>query len=596
MSGGAHQDRTVRSLVAALYGAGVTDVLVAPGSRSTPLVQAVAELEALGAWTLQVILDERSAGFVATGLARGGRLPLLVCTSGTAVAQLLAACVEAGESGLGWLILSGDRPQALQGLGAPQTIRQRDLLATYAPCLHIEACDADLDAAQWQTALRRHVEPRLRGPVHLNVGLDLPLAMAADGAPDQLPPRTPASQLPGTPFSQPPGTPLGQPPGTPLSQPPGTAGRLPAPATNERTVVVAGPMPPGSVTAQVAQWLDAAAVVLHEVTANLPLQRTWTCYDATLRAPSVRDLLLPDRIVRLGEWPASKGLQLLLETAAQRGVPIDHVQGPRRSDPLRCNRWTVVGSTADALEPWATTPAAATVVTAWRDEWQRVEQAARHASQSAALQDLLAQTEAALVPLLLDHCVATGAALLVGNSMPVRDIDTFAGCGRAPPLYSVRGANGIDGTLATALGLATAIAPQPLTVYLGDGALLHDAGSLQLLAQRHDVALQVVVADNDGGAIFDYLPARGVLPADVHERCFRAAHGLDLSAIAGGFGLASAACASVEAAAPLLAAPLLRSRVVVVPTDPGRSFRAHRAWQDALQQAAIAATQRPESP
>lgn len=566
MSGGAHQDRVVRAVVAQLCEAGVTDVVVAPGSRSTPLVQAVAELEALGAWTLQVVLDERSAAFLATGLARGGRLPLVVCTSGTAVAHLLPACVESGESGLGWVVLSGDRPAALQDRGAPQTIRQRGLLEPYAPCLHIEACEVALGDA-WQAELRHRVQGPLRAPVHLNIGLDLPLAMGTEGAPTVCPQQGAHATRDGR------------------------TGVLPPPQMGERVLVVAGPMPPHTVPAAVAANLAAQAVVLHEVTANLPTARTFACYDAILRDPTVRERLLPDRIVRLGEWPASKGLQLLLETAVQRGIAVDVLEGPRRSDPLACNRLTVNSPPAVALAAWHAGPHAEPQVAAWRNGWLRAERAARMARDTLRGELALQETEGALVPLLLHACARRGAALLLGNSMPLRDADGFAADDLPSAVYSIRGANGIDGNLATALGLAEALAPRPLLVYLGDGALLHDIGALQLFAQRVDVQVEVVVADNDGGAIFDYLPARTALAPSLHNRCFTAPHGLDLAAVARGFGVETLSCSCVADAAAVLATQPERSRVIVVRIDRERSLSAHRAWQRVQQVAAASALQ-----
>ena len=173
------------------------------------------------------------------------------------------------------------------------------------------------------------------------------------------------------------------------------------------------------------------------------------------------------------------------------------------------------------------------------------------------------------------------STLLLGNSMPIRDWESFA-----PPLAAdiavevSRGAAGIDGALATLAGLAVG-RQQPVTAYLGDCTFLHDIGSLQILADRRlrHAGVRICVVDNDGGAIFDYLPARGAMPPALHEACFTAAHGLDVAAMARGFGLATRVCADAAAWQEALAqrVPVNGVEILVARFDRTASEALHRA-------------------
>ncbi|MBI5608547.1 MAG: 2-succinyl-5-enolpyruvyl-6-hydroxy-3-cyclohexene-1-carboxylic-acid synthase [Deltaproteobacteria bacterium] len=537
------QAQVVRALVHLLANLGVDHVVLSPGSRSTPLAQAVAEREECGDWRITVVLDERSAGFVALGLARAGHRPLLVCTSGSAVANWLPAVVEAGESGLPLLLLSGDRPLRLQGVGAPQTVRQQQLLASYAAVLHLEACaeDATSQFATVATKMRQHVAemhfaPR---PLHLNVGLDLPLALT----PGPLWPRQavdlPAAVLPAGPVIAP-------------------------PEPDERVLVVAGPLTLQD--PQLLQRLAQSALLLAEWPSHLAVgQLRW--FDLWLRDPEWRRRALPDRLVRLGEWPASKGLQLLLDDAAAAGVPFEVVEPGRTSDPLGCNRLSTPLSPLVALRTWGQPASGA--VEDWRAQFRALDRLVQEH------QAPLAGPPERLLVRALTTALAPGDRLVLAKSMAIRDADAFCPCVPAGvTVHVARGANGIDGSLAAALG--TALAGDRTWLLCGDGAFLHDCGSLQLLAQcRPD--LRIAVVDNGGGTIFDLLPAAQALPAAVHDRLFYAPHGLDLLAITNGFGLTAQRFDEPEAAVAWLAAGASGPRLAVVAVDRASSLAARRA-------------------
>jgi 2-succinyl-5-enolpyruvyl-6-hydroxy-3-cyclohexene-1-carboxylate synthase len=564
----AQQNTAVRALVAALRAVRAGPFVISPGSRSTPLVQALAQAPEL---QLVPVLDERSAGFVAVGLARAGRRPVVVTTSGSAVAHLLPAWVEAGESALGVGALTADRPVAVRGLGAPQTVWQVGMLEPYADTIDFDAAAGD--PAEFERQL--HAEgARLAGPWqrpwHWNVALDQPLALdslvAETSWPSGFAPPTPPAVVPLHP--------------EPLSQ-----AIVAPPAPDERVLVVAGPRLPHD-TALLTQWLaQSPALCAVEVAANLApggLRQ----YDTWLRDPALLAAFLPDRIVRLGHWPVAKGLQLLLEHAERVGIAVDVIAPGRPSDPQRQARVHTSLPATMALREWPAAPASSAAVQAWRQHWLALDAAAGLAwapSLDGPLHELR------LLPDLL-AAIPLGARLVVGNSMPIRDVDAAWSGGVLPcELHVARGANGIDGTLAQAIGLALADPTSPVWVYLGDSTFLHDIGTLQLLSQPLERApMVVVVADNAGGVIFDYLPAAQVVEPWVHERFFTVPHGLNLVAVASGFGLPTRGVATVrqwqEALADLpQAGP---TQVLVLAIDAVVSKQAHQSRQTQARTAA----------
>lgn len=544
------QAQTVRG-IAGLLARSVRHVFIAPGSRSTPLVQALAELEGPGL-QLHAVLDERAAAFAALGAARRGQLAAAVCTSGSAVGHFLPACIEAKESGLCIAVVSADRPVNVRGRGAPQAIWQPDILGSYARC-------ADIDAAQpcdWPALASFFGQCQADGvPAHCNVALDVPLALAA-GNPPELPqaaiwPRKCQHPHPIAP-----------------------------PQPGERVAVIAGPQNAPAAAGLAGKWA-AGAVLLGESTANLgPLGRARPrFFDAYLRDAAVRQRLLPDRLVLTGQWPASKGLQLLLELAAERGTAVDVQVGSKLVDPLRqARQWSDWPGEA-AFAEWADAPAAD-----WQaGDWGAAERAAAAAWQQLRQDPAFNRCEWGLLAQASRH----GDRFVVANSLAVRDIDVPAGALGDGQVSAARGANGIDGTLAQAFGEALATGKQTLCI-LGDAALLHDATSLQLLRQAPH--LRALVIDNGGGGIFDFLPARQQVGAALHERFFTVPHGLDLAAISRAFGVPAA---TVDDAAQLAAVWKGNGgpQLAVARVDRGQSEALRRRWHAQAAQAARKALQ-----
>jgi len=508
---------------------GVREAVVAPGSRSAPLAFAFAghpDIEAIP------VLDERSAGFLALGLAKArGRPVVLVCTSGTAGANFLPAVIEAWYSGVPLIVLTADRPPELRACTSGQTIDQQKLYGSYVRFHHelaLPEVTRPLLAYLRQTVA--HACERATdlggGPVHLNVPMRDPLAPMAEpgvGARRRLadwriffshlePPEPRCDAIPL---------------------------ELEPPATS-RGLIVAGAdssaRPEGAAPAVVALAHALGWPVLADGLSRLrgfkaPDATVVAAYDAILRNPVRARELRPDHIIVVGEWPTSKVLRSWL---AEFDGPVWILDSGRRNPDALHLRTTVLRmSTATlallirAQRRDAPPPAAS----AYGRDWARAE--ARAARQIALrLKSAPGLFEGRAAALLAEH-LPEGSPLFVASSMPVRDVEFFRpNNGRSIPVFFNRGANGIDGTLSTAMGIAHAAGPAVLLT--GDLALLHDSNGFLLRSQlKH--SLTIVLINNRGGRIFEHLPIAQfppqfekwcVMPQEVDWARLCAAHGV----------------------------------------------------------------------
>ena len=530
----------VRAFVDELARAGVRHVCIAPGSRSTPLVLAVADHPLLRTW---VHLDERAAAFFALGMARVLGSPVaLLCTSGTAAANFLPAVVEAHAAGIPLLVLTADRPPELRDVGAPQTIDQRHLFGSHAKWFVDvplpEATPALVRYARTlaarATALAAAVPP---GPVHLNFPFREPLIPVPCEPPAGL---SEADALAW--HGRPHGTAWVRVADGVPSPSPETVRRL-AERLREarRPLLVCGPQLDASLPAPLAGLARALGAPL---LADPLSQVRWGVhdrsavidrYDAALRHGPTAAALAPDLILRVGAPPTSKPLQQFLELHATAWhVVVDAARWPDpallagelvHADPARLCELLL-----DALRDGDGAPAAE-----WLARWLRTDAAAGaalsdHGAAAAGSFEGRALAEVAVL-------MPAGGTLVVSSSMPVRDLDAFAP-GDARPLRVVanRGANGIDGVVSTALGAAAALREQgagPLVLVIGDVAFQHDMSGL-LAARLHALDATIVLINNDGGGIFSFLPQA----ADpLHfERLFGTPHGLDFAPAAALYG------------------------------------------------------------
>ena len=479
------------------------DACTSPGSRSTPLVLSLAHEQRLRCHSH---IDERCSGFFALGLAKASGLPVAVtCTSGTAVAELLPAVVEAHEAGVPLLILSADRPPELRESGAGQTIDQVKIFGDCAKWF-FDVGTHELDGAgrlRWMRTLACRaywcaLEGR-PGVVHLNFALREPLV--SDGQP--LPPDV-----------------TGRPGRTPYVQ--RTPGRLADPqAIAELRALVAGARRGVLIAGRHERDTPlGAAAAAFCAAAGWPLLADPLCgarrgehavahYDALLRDPRFAAANRPDLVIRVGDLPTSKPLREWL--AGLDATPQAQLD-PEGSwqDPA-----SVLGH-ALALEPAHALAALAREPTAlpagdpdWLGTWRSADERAAEAILGVLAADGLSEPAVAAE---LGVLLPAGATLFVASSMPVRDIETFWPVRPDPPrVLCNRGANGIDGTVSSAFGAAAATAAAdarrdgPVVLLIGDVALAHDLGGL-LAAQRLRLPLTIVLLDNGGGGIFDFLP------------------------------------------------------------------------------------------
>lgn len=577
--------RAALGLLGALRRGGLAHGVLCPGSRSAPLAVAAALLEP-GGLRLHTAIDERSAAFFALGLGRASGQPAaVITTSGSAVANLLPAAVEADFGSIPLLLLTADRPARLKGCGANQSVNQEVFLA--GSCRWLGEGDpeglaamapAELDALARQAlaAARGDGAGRSAGPVHLNLPFDEPLH--ADGTDLS---RLAAALADGPPPSQAAGAAA-------------AAGESASPVPQAAASTALDPDRPGVVVA--GPWRGAPAAWPAHVEAlrrwqrrsgwpvladalsglrGLPDLDTVTAYDLILSEGSGGDGATPAgalQVLRLGPLPASRRLQRWL--AAQGGAQVLVSEGDgRRLDPLGVVR----GQASAGLAAWLaeqTPPTgsdAAEASLAVADRWRRAE---------AATQDLLERElaheegEPALARR-LSRLLPAGLPVLLANSSPVRDWESFADPAAPPrPMHGFRGASGIDGTLSSACGLAEALGA--LVLVSGDLALLHDANGWLWRPQLRG-RLTVVLIDNGGGGIFEQLPIRTQPAAAMDfERLFAMPQPVDPLALAAVHGVPGRRLESLDALEDALAWALAQPLALLVVTTDRRRDAALR--------------------
>ncbi len=502
----------------------VVGAVSSPGSRSTPLVAA---LTADGSFPVYSQIDERSAGFFALGLAKAsGRPAVLACTSGTAAANYLPAVIEAYEARVPLIVCSADRPPELRGVGAGQTIDQIKLYGDNVLAFTEVGVDQLNEASlRWIRSLACRtvwttLGPRC-GPVHLNFPLRDPLM------PDEpLPAEQPFEQ--GRPDRRP-WTARVQGFGDPL-----LAHRIVAPIVDSapQGLIVAGRVEGGLNGPR----LRAAARLFSEVS-GWPLladplsgarsgPNSIAHYDALLRAEPLARSAQPTAVLRFGDMPTSKPLRIWLEQLDCVHVLIDPESAWQ--DPSMLTDVAVNAQPAALLELLAAERSPADP--GWAAGWETADRLADEAIDAVLAERL---SEPAIARRLARQLPAD-ASLVVASSMPIRDVESFFVNLQQPSrVIANRGANGIDGTIATAYGVA-AQQDGPVALLIGDVAFAHDVGSL-LNARRLGAPLTIVLLDNAGGGIFDFLDVSK--QQRFYEQHVLTPTGLDIAATALAFGL-----------------------------------------------------------
>lgn len=536
------------ALLSGLIARGVRDLVLSPGSRSQALALAAVHFAREGALRVHVRIDERVAGFTALGLARESGVPAAVlCTSGTAAANLLPAAMEAFHSGVPLLLLTADRPPELRGVGANQATIQPGLFGAF---VRFEA-DAPVPGdGEWAQLAEPAVAAAMgadgsgiRGPVHLNLPTRMPLSGPAPAV---------------------------------LAEP----GEAPMPPTPEpvvlprgpRTVVIAGADagPAAEEIAHAGSWPLIAEVVSGARYGRLVIHG----YRALLGSEVLGDRI--ERAVVLGHPTLSREVEALL---SRRDVEVIAVR--QGGEALNLNGQTravaaVAAEPGEADRVWLGAWLAASVAEAVDLSEDAPDQAGLHSTDSdARARAVRAELDAVRRP--LDRALLADALwraswphdrLVFGASRLVRVADQVLG-GKKVPVHANRGLGGIDGTVATAIGVALASqaggAPGVTRVLLGDLALLHDVGALLLPADEPAPRIQVVVGNDGGGTIFDGLEVAGSAAASDLDRAFYTPHSADFAALAAAYGWEHHRVTTRSALDQLLVSPVTTPQLIEVP-------------------------------
>ena len=544
-----------RSLVEGLAAGGVRDVVLSPGSRSSPLALAVHGDARL---RLTVQIDERSAAFVALGIAKATRTPVaLICTSGTATANYLPAIAEAWLAGVPLVALTADRPPELRGTGASQTIDQVNLFGSHVRLFEDLPCpgDAGLDlasgglVAQWACSV---ASAAAGGPVHVNVPFREPLLPAPEDMADckarweeLLPDVRRALSSRAMPAS-------GRPEAAALAA---LAARL---AAARRPLIVAGPeaVPAKDAAEILALSRDASIPVFADIASGLR-----SAGDGGAPACAHADLFLrdeaiaalaPDVVLRLGGIPTSKTLATWL---ARHRPPVVAVQpDARRRDPDGIVSEVIAGPVVDVCRAALDrSPQHREERRAWCHLLQAAETGVQALLDGAPREAKAVRTACSALP--------AGASVFLSSSMPIRWAEMYVTqLARGARVFVNRGANGIDGIVSSAIGAAIG-SGAPTLLVIGDLAFLHDAGGLRAARQLH-TPFVVLLLDNDGGGIFSHLPV--VRHAGPFEPLFGTPQGCDLEALSRVTGADHRVARSLDEVAALAAETFANGGVRVI--------------------------------
>jgi 2-succinyl-5-enolpyruvyl-6-hydroxy-3-cyclohexene-1-carboxylate synthase len=517
---------------------GLRDVVICPGSRSTPLALACTARAEL---RVHVRIDERSAGFFALGRALVTHQPVaIVVTSGTAAAELHACVAEASQAFVPLLVLTADRPPELHGVGAPQTIDQHKL---FGPLVRLfedpgpaRAEDAgtwrDLGRRLWEAATHRSMESGSPGPVHLNAAFIEPLVAEALTLPA---PTTPSP--------------------APVARTVNIAG-----LEDLRVLCVAG-------HGVSAQLVDDCASLNWAVVGDATALGTIAYFDSLLRGAQFAEQVRPDVVVRLGGLPASRTLQERLRTWRVRTIGFNGAGFVADPDRLVTERF------AGVPDPLREPKADGEYVRLWNEASTRVSTWLTSIDHDDTLHEL------SVARCVVDESSRRDVPLVIGSSMPVRDVEWWTPA-RSAPTYSNRGVNGIDGVVSTALGVAVDARAIGL---IGDITMLHDVSALVDGLGDEDGSCALVVVDNRGGGIFSFLAQRSAVDDERFERLFATPRALDLVTIATSFGHEARRVATRSQLRAAIDEALGRSGLTVIVADvPSRdeNVRLHEEWNE----------------
>ena len=514
----------IASLVDELYQLGLRHAVFSPGSRSTTLAML---FQSHGGFHTYMNIDERSAGFMALGIAKAqGEPAVLVCTSGSALTHYGPAVVEAKHSGVPMIILSADRPYTLQQVGAPQTIDQQKYFGTFVNYYEELSVPSESHSYTYprQVARRAYLKANDHklGPVHINVPLFEPLVpncgaeYFTQGRSEKAFRLVKHEKIP-----------------------------ILAPLLNGKRVLILGGPSVTNPKAVVDFAERIGAVVIGDPLSNLrQYEGVISTYDAFLAHQERWDDLRSDVVIQLGQIPVSKRIQQWMATLTD----IDYITVSPNADVVNPSLTTTIHvmATVDVFlremygalsrvqnlndrESDAVLSQYTVAGIEYVKAWQQIEYDSRE--QLDKIQEEPTLFEGRTI-YMLQQMMPNEGQILVANSMSIRDMDYFWATGRSQAMvYGNRGTNGIDGTVSTALGLSTN--GKPTVMITGDLSFFHDLNGLAI-GKTHGMNLTIILHNNDGGGIFQYLPQKGT---DDFDYLFNTPQGIDYSGLATMYGL-----------------------------------------------------------
>lgn len=507
--------RYVTRFVDELYQNGLRDVVISPGSRSTPLALSFAAFSSIKHW---VNMDERSAAFFALGIAKQTKRPVaLVCTSGTAAANYYPAIIEAFYSRVPLLVLTADRPHELRDVGAPQAINQIHLYGDYVKLFHDMSLPELTDqqgtyvrgkaSAAYKTANTAN-----RAAVQINFPFREPLVpdfslenlWSADKDTPHLEVKQGKKQL--------------------LKE------QLTALhnqfSTKQKGIIMCGPMEDQQAQKEIIALANAWQLPLFAD----PLSQLRSgdgdksnmieSYDAILKHKQTRDLFKPDFVIRFGAQPVSKPYTLWLKENAQIvHYVVEEAEGYR--EPIGHQSTVIYADPQLFCEGLVTNPVPH-FDQQWLKDWQKGNRMAKQVLQESTSPFV---TEGHVVQHIAE-IIPNNSTFFVGNSMAIRDVDTFwFNTDKQIRILANRGANGIDGVTSSALGAATAV--DRVTLLLGDLSFFHDQNGL-FMTKHYSLNITIVLVNNNGGGIFSFLP-QAKQEVEHYEELFGTPMDLDFS-------------------------------------------------------------------
>lgn len=503
-----------RVIVRQIVEAGITDVVISPGSRNAPLSIAFHQASIKGLLKLHVRIDERTAAFFALGIAKASGRPVpIVCTSGTAVANYHPAVLEASHTNLPLLVLTADRPASLRKTGANQTTEQARIFGKAVRYF------ADVSGSVYPMELP--LNSLQSGPVHLNIQFEEPLiGDKSDNWLNELTITAPKifdRKTPGTFYTK-----------------------------STRGVLVIGHDRGGlSVDAvrDFAEELDWPVIAEDPLTFEKAISHA----SVFLTSRAIADDLAPDTVVVIGRTTLSRSINAFIKSA-RKEIVIDPRMATVDSDRMASQKFLKIPEVE--VQP---------ADSEYKEKWQKYSQRA------AKMVGDISQWSEALIAREIGAAIPAGTSLFVSSSRPIRDLEGFASARTGVETFANRGLAGIDGNISTALGIASQ--RKETIAVLGDLGFLHD---LTGLIHNEDINLKILVINNDGGGIFSTLSQRGVAG---FEEVFGTPHGKDLAAIASAIGVPAKTIATQADLKSELAAPIKGVSVVVI-TAPDRETNA----------------------